>query len=44
MGHSKPRPAPRPQGEQSLGELGWAQVVKAIRQLTDDDDDVATGP
>lgn len=33
MGRGKTKPTPKPSGEQSLGELGWEQVVKAIRQL-----------
>ncbi len=33
MGHSKPQPAPKPQGEQSLPETSWDQVLKAIREL-----------
>jgi hypothetical protein len=33
MSRGKTKPTPKPSGEQSLGELGWGQVVKAIRQL-----------
>lgn len=34
MGHTKPRPNPRPQGEQQLSGSAWEQIVKAIRELT----------
>lgn len=37
MGRTKhPRPAPqtdKPQGEQQLGAVAWAQIVKTIREL-----------
>ncbi len=38
MGRNKPlRPRPavgKPQGEQQLSQSAWAQIVKAIRDLT----------
>lgn len=33
MGRSKTKPTPKPSGEQALGEPGWEQIVKVIRQL-----------
>ncbi len=30
---NKPRPTPRPQGEQQLSDSAWEQIVKAIREL-----------
>lgn len=33
MSRTKPRPT-KPQGAQQLGAQGWAQIVKAIRDLT----------
>lgn len=36
--HKTPRPArpgsPQPQGEQQLSSDAWAEIVKAIRELT----------
>lgn len=34
MGRTKPRPTPKPQGEQKLSNAAWAQIVKTIRELT----------
>ena len=34
MGRTKPRPVPKPQGEQQLSHAAWAQIVKTIRELT----------
>ena len=37
MGRQKPRPRPqpgKPQGEQQLSDSAWAEIVKAIRELT----------
>lgn len=33
MGRNKPRPTPKPQGEQQLSNAAWAQIVKTIREL-----------
>lgn len=34
MGRNTTRPAPKPQGEQQLSGSAWAQIVKAIRELS----------
>jgi len=37
MGRNKPRPPAqvgKPQGEQQLSDAAWAQIVKTIRELT----------
>ena len=33
MGRNKPRPTPKPKGEQQLSGDAWAQIVKTIREL-----------
>ena len=34
MGRTKPRPVPKPLGEQQLSHAAWVQIVKTIRELS----------